>query len=288
MILKPYILLLIYIVCAPILGGLLAGIDRIISARLQGRVGQPLFQPFYDVFKLWGKENLVVTRFQKFYVYCFLVFVVFTGALFFTGGDFLMVIFALTLAAIFFVLAGYAVNSPYSHVGAERELLQMMSYEPMVILMAVSMYMVTGTFNVSEIAATNLPIIQYLPGIFIGFVYILTIKLRKSPFDLSASHHAHQELVRGITTDFSGRTLALIEIAHWYENILILGFVYLFFANNPALGVGVALGLYLLEILLDNSEARVKWQAMLKTSWWVAVLAGVVNVIVLAFLKQTL
>ena len=164
----------------------------------------------------------------------------------------------------------------------------MMSYEPMVILMAVSMYMVTGTFNVSEIAATNLPIIQYLPGIFIGFVYILTIKLRKSPFDLSASHHAHQELVRGITTDFSGRTLALIEIAHWYENILILGFVYLFFANNPALGVGVALGLYLLEILLDNSEARVKWQAMLKTSWWVAVLAGVVNVIVLAFLKQTL
>ena len=32
---------------------------------------------------------------------------------------------------------------------------------------------------------------------FVGFLYILTIKLRKSPFDLSYSHHAHQELVKG-------------------------------------------------------------------------------------------
>jgi len=38
-----------------------------------------------------------------------------------------------------------------------------------------------------------------LPGIFLGFLYTLEIKFRKSPFDLSASHHAHQELVRGMT-----------------------------------------------------------------------------------------
>lgn len=279
-------MLFIYLIFAPVLGGLLAGLDRIISARMQGRVGPPLLQPFYDVFKLLGKDNLVVTRFQKFYIYCFLIFIIFTGALFFTGGDLLIVIFALTLAAIFFVLAGFAVNSPYSHVGAERELIQMMAYEPMVIMTAIGMYMVTKSFNISEIMAFKDPIILQLPGLFIGFIYILTIKLRKSPFDLSTSHHGHQELVKGITTDFSGRTLAMIEIAHWYENIFILGFVYLFFADNPPLGIAMVLLTYFLEILLDNSEARVKWQAALKSSWWVALIAGVVNIVVLAFFKQ--
>ena len=47
------------------------------------------------------------------------------------------------------------------------------------------------------------------------------------------SHHAHQEIVRGITTEFAGPALALIEITHWYENVLLLGIVYLFFAFNP-------------------------------------------------------
>ena len=54
------------------------------------------------------------------------------------------------------------------------------------------------------------------------------------------SHHAHQEIVRGITTEFSGPALALIEITHWYENVLLLGMVYLFFGFNPWLALGSA------------------------------------------------
>ena len=64
-------------------------------------------------------------------------------------------------------------------------------------------------------------------------MFILVFKMRKSPFDLSGSHHAHQEIVRGVTTEFSGRTLALIEIAHWYETAVVLGMVALFFASSP-------------------------------------------------------
>jgi formate hydrogenlyase subunit 4 len=61
--------------------------------------------------------------------------------------------------------------------------------------------------------------IFFLPGVFLGLVYILGIKFRKSPFDLSMSHHAHQELIKGTVTEFSGKTLAMVEVAHWYENI---------------------------------------------------------------------
>jgi formate hydrogenlyase subunit 4 len=276
-----------YIVLAPVLGGLLSGADRVISARMQGRVGPPLLQPFYDVFKLLQKESITVNGLQNFYVYCFLIFVVMAGALFFSGGDILLVIFALTLANIFFIVGGYSTNSPFSHVGAQREILMMMSYEPMVLISAIGFYTITNSFDVSGIMGGTVPPVVYLPLLFLGFVYILTIKFRKSPFDLSTSHHGHQEIVKGITTEYSGRGLAAIEVAHWYENIYILGFVYLFFSWNnilsPIVGIVACLVTYFAEIVIDNSFARVKWQLALKSSWIVALAVGFVNLFILLF-----
>lgn len=277
---------ILYLVGAPIVGGLLSGIDRKISARMQSRVGPPIIQPFYDVFKLFNKENLVVRRSQNLYITFFLVFIIFTGWLFFTGSDLLLVIFALTLAGIFFVLAGYKASSPYSFIGAQRELIQMMAYEPMVILVAVGMYMVTHSFYVADIISFNKPVFFSIPAIFAGLVYILLIKFRKSPFDLSMSHHAHQELVKGLTTEFSGRALALIEISHWYEHVYLLGFVYLFFAHSIASGLLACAGVFFLLILVDNTFARVKWRLMLESSWAVALVLGMGNILVLHFLKR--
>jgi formate hydrogenlyase subunit 4 len=277
---------IVFILLAPIAGGLIAGIDRRITARLQGRYGPPTLQPFYDVGKLFEKEHIVVNETQIFYVICYFVFMVFTGALFFSGSDLLLTIFALTLAQIFLALGAYATYSPYSHVGAERELIQIMAYEPMVILTVVGMYMVTKSFNVSEIAASSVPVVLFIPGIFFGFLYVLTIKLRKSPFDISTSHHAHQEIVKGITTEFSGPSLGLIEITHWYETVFLLGFVYLFFGWNPVLAIIAVAIVYLSEILVDNTNARVKWQLALKSSWAVAAIVGVVNLGALHYLMR--
>ena len=277
---------LVYILLAPALGGLIAGIDRKVTARMQGRVGPPVLQPFYDVLKLFEKENPVVTETQNFYVLSYVVFMVVAGALFFSGGDMLLVIFAFTLSHIFLVLGAYASFSPYSHVGAERELLQIIAYEPMIILTAVGMYMVTKSFFVSDIISAPVPMILYLPGIFIGYLIVLTIKLRKSPFDLSTSHHAHQEIVKGVTTDFAGPNLGTIEIAHWYEYVFLLGVIWLFFAWNPVIAIVAILGAYFLEILIDNTMARVKWQLMLRSAWVIAGTLGLVNLGVLYYLRM--
>ncbi|MDR0434649.1 MAG: NADH-quinone oxidoreductase subunit H, partial [Gracilibacteraceae bacterium] len=196
---------LVYLIAAPLIGGLLAGADRIISARMQGRYGPPLLQPFYDVLKLWQKETIAVNRQQKVYVLSFFVFVIIAGCIMFSGGDLLLAVFALTLAGVFLIIAAYSTFSPYAHIGAEREMLQMVSYEPMVILTIVGMYMATGSFSSLEIARHDGTLFLSLPFIFLGFLFILTIKFRKSPFDISMSHHAHQEIVRGLTTEFSGR-----------------------------------------------------------------------------------
>jgi formate hydrogenlyase subunit 4 len=252
---------------------------------MQSRRGPPILQPLYDVLKLWQKQNVVVQRSQNLYIGFFMLLVIFTGALFFGGSDLLLVIFALTLAAIFFVLGAYKASSPYSFIGAERELIQMMAYEPMILLAAIGMYMATKSFAVDDIASHPKLLVLVLPGIFLGFLYTLEIKFRKSPFDLSCSHHAHQELVRGITTEFSGRTLAMIEIAHWYENVFLLGWVYLFFASMPALGVAASLLVFAFVILVDNVFARLKWQTAIRSAWIVAVVLGFGNIIVLSLMR---
>ena len=283
------IAILLYIILGPLLGGLLAGFDRKLTARFQGRKGPPLLQPFYDVKKLFSKQVVIVNNVQDFLVAGFLIFVVFTGCLFFSGGDILLVFFALTLAGIFLMMSASSANSPYSSMGSQRELLQMMAYEPMVLIVAIGFYMCTGSFSIYDIARSDVPSIVYLPGIFIGFLYILTIKLRKSPFDLSTSHHAHQEMVKGITTEISGTILALVELAHWYENIFLLGVVGLFFLYAPLWSAGMAaiacVISYVLEVFLDNIFPRVKWQFMLKLTWMVTMVAGVLNLIILDVIK---
>lgn len=277
-----------FAILAPIVGCLLAGIDRVISARMQGRVGPPLLQPYYDVRKLFGKERVSVSSTEGAYVICALVFACIAGGIFFTGGNLLMCVFVITLSSLFFIIAAYASRSPYAEVGAARETLQVMSYEPMVLFLAVGFFMAVGTFNVSGVFALDVPPIASIWVIFLGLLFVLTIKLRKSPFDLSMSHHAHQELVRGMTTEMSGPTLALVEIMHWCENVLFLGWVGLFFVwGNPVsivIAVVVALLVYFLEIFIDNNFARVKWQFMFKSAWAVSLVAGCVNIAVLAFL----
>jgi formate hydrogenlyase subunit 4 len=288
------IALIAFVLLAPGVGCLIAGVDRIISARLQGRVGPPVLQPLYDVRKLLAKDDVAVNGFQGFYVAMSLLFAVLAGAFFFAGGNFLLVVFILTLSTLFFIVAAYSTRSPYAEIGAEREIVQVMSYEPMVILMTVTFYMATaaflgvGTFDVGAVLALDRPLIVALPLIFVGLLFILTIKLRKSPFDLSYSHHAHQELVKGISTEMSGKTLAMVEIMHWYETVLFLGWVGLFFVWGSWVSWIVALVViicvYFLEIFIDNNFARVKWQLMLKSSWLVTLVCVIVNMVILEML----
>ena len=70
------LIIVITIIAAPILGGLLSGIDRIITARMQNRYGPPVLQPFYDFFKLMGKERITVNQTQMAYVIGHLFFAV--------------------------------------------------------------------------------------------------------------------------------------------------------------------------------------------------------------------
>ena len=94
-----------YLILAPFLGGLLDGIDRIISARMQRRKGPPLLQPFYDLKKLFSKQMIAVNNVQMLLNLSYLVFLAVAGAMLFGGMDILMCLFILSTADMFLITA---------------------------------------------------------------------------------------------------------------------------------------------------------------------------------------
>ena len=275
---KSILIALIWIIAAPAIGGLLTGLDRKITARMQNRYGPPVLQPFYDFFKLLGKERITVNQTQMVYVMGHLFFAIASLVLLVLKQDLLMLVFILAFSSISLIMGAMSVRSPYSKIGAQREIIQMMAYEPVLVLMVVGIYLTTGSFMIESVLEQP-PLIYTLPLVFLAFLYVLTIKLRKSPFDFSTSHHGHQELIKGLTTEFSGPQLAIIELTHWYDLVTLLGLITLFFAKPLWVGILIALGSYFLELIIDNISARVTWKWMLKATWLIGIGAAMTNII---------
>jgi len=267
------------LIVGPLLGGLVSGLDRILTARMQSRIGPPVLQPFYDVVKLLAKEPVVVNVWQAFCAYCYIAAASISVVLFFLQSDLLLIFFVQAVGAIFLVVGALSSTSPYSQIGAHRELLQILSYEPLLVLVVIGIYLETGSFKLADIQAWPQPLLLKLPFLFVVLGYALTIKLRKSPFDLSTCHHAHQELVKGLLTDYSGPFLALTEVGHWFEVVLLLGLCTLFWSTSWIGMLVLLVVTYFLEVLVDNVTSRMNWRWMLSYVWGVGLTLSLVNLI---------
>ena len=199
--------------------------------------------------------------------------------MFFMQGDMLLLFFVMTVGAVFKVAGALSADSPYSNVGAQRELLQMLAYEPLVVLTFVGMSAATGSFMISDIYALDVPLLPHLPFLFIALGYALTIKLAKSPFDIASCHHGHQEIVRGVLTDYSGPQLALLEISHWLDVILLLGLCSLFWHTSMTGMIILLVLTYALEIVVDNVCARMTWRWMLKHAFGITLGLAIFNIL---------
>lgn len=267
---------------APLLGGLLAGVDRRITARMQSRFGPPILQPFYDVLKLLGKAPSSVNAWLVLCSYLTLMSSALAVFLFFFQSDLLLIFFVMTIGAVFQVMGALSVASPFSQAGAQRELLQMLAYEPLIIITFIGIALKTGSFSVESVYALETPLLYSMPLLFIALGVALTIKLRKSPFDISASHHGHQEIVRGVLTEYTGPQLAMLEISHWLDVVLILGLCSLFWATSW-LGMFILLVVtYFIEMLVDNITSRLTWQWMLQRILAPTLVLCIINLLWLA------
>lgn len=270
---------------APFLGGLIAGVDRKITARMQSRFGPPVLQPFYDVLKLLGKVPSSVNAWLVLCSYLYLMSSALAVFLFFFQADLLLIFFVLTIGAVFQVMGALSVNSPFSQVGAQRELLQMLAYEPLLIIVFIGIALKTGSFSIAGVYAQETPLLYSMPLLFLALGVALTIKLRKSPFDISASHHGHQEVVRGVLTEYTGPQLAMLEVAHWLDVVLLLGLCSLFWATSWTGMFILLIVTYFLEMLIDNITARLTWRWMLERVLAPGLIMALINLLWLTALK---
>ena len=280
---------ILYIVGAPFMGCLMDGAERKLSARMQGRIGPPILQPWYDFVKLLNKQVVTVDRAQFFILLSYLVLMIMSGAMFFSGNDLLMTFFVLSTTGTFLYFAAIVPSSPYSSMAASRELIQEVCYEPAVLLLSVGFYLATGTFNARAVFSQHTSLILFMPGFLASYLFAMIIKLRLSPFDVSTSHHAHQELVQGVTTEMGARNLAIFKMAEWYEMVFLYGVVMVFILNSSPLSILAAvlvdLAMFFCFVLIDNTNARVKWENMLGMSWTVTGLCSGVNLLILMMIR---
>ncbi len=264
---------------APVIGGFVYGVERILRARMQSRVGPPLFQPFYDFLKLMDKRSIIVHSFHAFMGIMYLFGTWFSLYVLLSGKDLLVAIFFHVLSLAFLVVGGFSVRSPYSIVGAMRELLHMVAYEPVFVMAAVSIYLVTGTFEVSGILLSSHVPVFYLPLVFIALLLSLPSVLKKSPFDVA---EAHQEIIGGPEIEYSGKFYEAVYTAKWIEYVYAFFFVFLFGGSNYLLGALLVLFSFFFVNLIDNITARVTFRQMVSFHWYVLVPLVVINLMLLA------
>ena len=264
-----------------LLGGTLYGLQRRLAARLQSRLGPPLWQPFLDVAKLLGKESRLANPWLAVCPRLQLAAATVALVLFVLRADLLVILFVHMAGGAFLVVGGLGSTSPYCQCAGQRQLWQMFAGETLLFLLAAALYMTTGSFGLEPLYALQQPLLFRLPLLFAAYLVALAIKMRKSPFDFAGADHAHQELVGGVLTDYSGRHLALAEVAHWFEVVLYLAIGSLFWTTNPAGGLLLALASFLAVNLLDNSAARLTWRWLLTRSWLAAAFLAVLNLLLL-------
>ncbi len=249
-------------VIGTLFGLLYLGIDRKIVAHMQGRVGPPIIQPFRDVEKLLMKESIIpddaISWLFKFApILCLmgsavlLLYIPMFGqkALLDGFGDVIVLLYLLVIPSLALVVAGFSSSSPYATVGAQREMVIMMSYE-----FPLAMAIVAIAWRISSVATTNpfmlstiatYPIWNLVgPAGIVGTLILLFVlllvapaELSKVPFDMA---EAETELAGGLLVEYSGRNLALFYLANAIKAFAITSLIIaLFFPYNlsPIIGI---------------------------------------------------
>jgi formate hydrogenlyase subunit 4 len=207
------------------LAPLCEGIVRKVTARVQSRKGPPLRQPYYDLLKLLGKEDIEVGEspgMQRLAAYLSLGATLSLAALVPMGGrvpldgwgDAILLVYLLTLCGISTLLAGLAAGSPYSLIGASRGMMMMLTLEPIlavaVIVGAIEVrsLRLDAILHGSLFAGAGWP----LAGIVMLGVMVLALQafVERVPFDIC---EAETEIMEGALMEYSGPKLALFKYA---------------------------------------------------------------------------
>jgi NADH-quinone oxidoreductase subunit H len=255
---------------ALVLGLALKGVDRRVAARLQGRVGPPLAQPFFDLIKLGFKRTMVPESASEIvFLYTPLVGVVsmlLAAALVpITGvylpdtilGNLIVLLYLLMVPGIVLMVAGSSSSSPYGAIGFSREMALMIAYEGPLVIVAVAVAVRVGT-GMGGWASFSLPEIiayQQQHGAFLfdpvmwpavlAFVFFYPANLGIIPFDIP---EAETEVLEGPLLEYSGPALALFKMMSALKTVVVLSLGIAFFMPLAPANIVGGLIVWLIKI----------------------------------------
>jgi NADH-quinone oxidoreductase subunit H len=268
---------LVYAVSAAFL---MVWMQRKIAARLQGRIGPPFYQPFFDVIKLAAKRPVPRPPLQGFVMTALplgavvatlgaasLLPVIPGGAGF--SGDLVLMVALIEIGPLLGVLAGYASRSLWGGLGASREAVLTAVYNLPFLTALVALAQISG-LSLKDVVAGGSPGVRVLA--VAAILLCLPAKLHLNPFSIAS---AEQEIYAGVTTEYDGPRLALWELAHGLEWVALTGLVAVLSLPGPDVAwpvhvvafVLVSLLVVVLLSVLSASTARLKLAQTARWFW---------------------
>ena len=269
---------LVVFVLMPVIGLLLTGIDRKISARMQNRIGPPITQPFYDLGKLFNKQEVYTNTSMLVFAYAHLGFM-FTTALFLVfRQDIIVIFFTLTLSLVFLVLGALSTPSPYSYLGGFRELIKIICIETMFLFVILTIGVNAQSFMLSDIiSGIDQPLIEIMPLSFVALGIIFLVAMDKTPFNIPM---AHSEIVQGPLTDYSGRWYGLFKLSHAMELSILMLIMFLFFIPYWWAGIMMLFIVFMVVVTIGNTTTRTTYKGLFKFSFTVGLSLVLINLLV--------
>ena len=260
--------MLLVLVLAP----LLTGVVRKVKARLNRRRGASVIQPYRDLRRLLGKEVVLAENASwLFRVAPYLIFAVTwvaaaliptfaTSLIFSWSGDLIAITALIGSARFLLALAGLDIGTSFGGIGASREVMIASLAEPAMLMIAVTMALIAGSTQLSSIAAYMLgfgSLRVSLALAMFAFFIVAVAENGRIPVDNPATHLELTMVHEAMVLEYSGRHLAMIELASALKLLLYISVIGCLFLPwglaTGAAGIGayaVGVGAYLCKLAL--------------------------------------
>jgi len=273
-------------------------VERKAVALMQGRVGPPFMQPFYDFIKLMGKSNPprqgVAGALMK--AWPWLAVSSSAGAVALLPvlpayggfqGDLILLLALLEMPSMCIIAAGFSSRSIFGEIGSAREAVLSVSYNIVFLLAIVSIAASQHTFRLDALAALPASPLRWL-GIA-ALLVCLPAKLHLNPFSLP---NAEQEIYAGPMTEYAGPELAMWELSHGLEWIAATGLVATLAAPHISLWwlaaivfVALSFGVVLLLSAVAAATARLAIDTTVRFYWQCTLIFAVLAISSALFMR---
>jgi len=245
------------------LAPLLLGFTRRVKAWLLRRKGPPLLQPYRDLLRLLRKEVVLAENaswlfrsapyviFAATWVAAALVPTFATGLEFSWTADLIVITALLGSVRFFLALAGMDVGTSFGGIGSSREMMFASFAEPAMIMIVFTVALVAGTTQLSQVADFVFAHASLRVSLALALVALIIVAIAENtriPVDNPATHLELTMVHEAMLLEYSGRHLAVIELAAALKLLLYISLIASIFAPWGLAQAGAAPGAYVIAI----------------------------------------